>query len=76
MKKYSYVIVIFLLLIGCESNIETKVNLSDLQSKKIINGDLYFEVGMCGDMEDSRKPSSFVVEAQKQCHIFFRVPNM
>jgi hypothetical protein len=74
MKKLITFLLIIFFFLGCESTIETKVNVSDLQSKKDkqIQGDLYFEVATCGDFEDSRKLSEFVVEAQKTIPYIFQ----
>jgi len=74
MKKIIAILLTAFFLLGCESTIETKVNVSDLQSKKDkqVQGDLYFEVATCGDFEDSRKLSEFVVEAQKTIPYIFQ----
>jgi hypothetical protein len=74
MKKIIAILLMAFFLLGCESTIETKVNVSDLQSKKDkqIQGDLYFEVATCSDFEDSRKLSEFVVEAQKTIPYIFQ----
>jgi hypothetical protein len=66
MKKISLVIITFLALSGCKATVETEVSLKDiLESKtKTIAGDIFVEVAGCNDYDDSRQPSSFLVEVQ------------
>ena len=56
-----------ILVTGCKVKMETEVSLSDLleSQSKAINGDVFVEVPTCNSYEDSRKPSSSVVEAQQ-----------
>ncbi len=67
MKNIFLIIITSLLFSGCKATVETEVSLKDmLESKtKNINGDLYVEVATCNSHEDSRKPSSSVIEARK-----------
>ena len=53
---------------GCKMTVETPVNLSDLLSgpTKTLPSALYVEVAACADYQDSRKPSSSLVDIQKE----------
>jgi len=63
-----------LFLSGCQSLIETNVNLSDLQSKrnKNINGDLYIQVAGCNHYADSRRLSDSVIKSQQTIPYIFK----
>lgn len=55
------------LLVGCKSHLTADVNVSDLISNTIKNttATLYAEVASCSSYEDSRNPSSSLIEAQQ-----------
>lgn len=62
-----------LALVGCKATVETAVNLSDLLEgpSKALPGMVYVEVAGCNDYQDSRKPSTSLIESQKQIpHVF------
>lgn len=56
-----------ILLTGCDTRLETELNISDLTGTKpgIVTGSVFVEVASCASYEDSRKPSESVLEAQK-----------
>ncbi len=63
-----------LFLAGCETSVETEVRLSDLTQKqnKVIPSNLHVEVASCNDYEDSRKPSSSLVDMQESIPTVFK----
>ncbi|WP_237173016.1 DUF7424 family protein [Paracandidimonas lactea] len=66
--KFAAVLLSTLALAGCKATVETQVSLSELLSgpTKVLPGALYVEVASCADYQDSRKPSSSLVETQQQ----------
>lgn len=63
-----------LLVVGCKTTVETEVNISDLLSSptKQLPGSLIVEVPACQDYQDSRQPSSTLVEVQKMVPTIFK----
>lgn len=63
-----------LLVVGCKTTVETEVNISDLLSSptKQLPGSLIVEVPACQDYQDSRQPSSTLVEVQKMVPAIFK----
>lgn len=63
-----------LLVAGCKTTVETEVNISDLLSSptKQLPGSLIVEVPACQDYQDSRQPSSTLVEVQKMVPTIFK----
>lgn len=72
MKKTGTPIVVLIVALaviaGCRVEMEVTVTLTDLleeHESKFIMADLYAEVASCRDFEDSRKPSSSLLEARE-----------
>lgn len=63
-----------LLIAGCKTTVQTEVTLSELLGgeTKALPGALYVEVASCNDYQDSRKPSSSLIEAQQQIPGIFK----
>ncbi|WP_341666973.1 DUF7424 family protein [Alcaligenes sp. SDU_A2] len=61
------------LLAGCKTHISTEIKQSDLNASanKLIAGQLMIEVAGCNDYQDSRKPSSSVLDVQKMIPAIF-----
>ena len=74
MLKVLLLSLVILFLSGCQSLIETNVNLSDLQGKsnKNINGDLYIQVAGCNHYSDSRRLSDSVIKSQQTIPYIFK----
>lgn len=55
------------LVAGCKTNISTEIKLTELEgtTSKMLAGGLAVEVAGCNNYEDSRKPSSSLLEAQE-----------
>lgn len=53
-----------LILASCKTSVETKVSVTDLLhgETQVLPGQLYVEVAACNDYEDSRRPSSSLLE--------------
>jgi len=67
-KGFSFVVLCSAVLVaGCKSHLTADINVSDLTSHAIKNttATLYAEVASCSSYEDSRNPSSSLIEAQK-----------
>lgn len=74
LKKLSSVIAAAFLLTACKVDIDTQVNLQDVQSMehKVVNADLNFEVASCTDHEDSRKESKSLVKVKEKVPTVFK----
>lgn len=68
MKRINYVALLATsLVVGCKSHLTADVNVTDLTSNTIKNttATLYAEVASCNSYEDSRNPSSALIEAKQ-----------
>lgn len=77
MKKFLPIlisIVPVLVFLGCKAEIQTTLNVSNIKQCSIpqkIQADLFVEIAACNDFEDSRKPSSSLVEVQQKMPFVF-----
>ena len=65
--KYGSIIFLSLLMFGCKTHLTAEINVSDLNSEKLNDKSavLYAEIASCNSYEDSRNPSSSLIEAQQ-----------
>jgi len=65
--KKLFLLLSVLVFVGCKSSIEIVLPMSAIQNKEsqMHMGNIYVEISGCNDYEDSRKPSSSLIEAQK-----------
>lgn len=68
------IVAMSLMLVGCKTSIETEVSLTDLLQgpTKVIPSSIQIEVAACNDYQDSRKPSSSLVDVQKSIPDIFK----
>ena len=61
-------------LAGCKTNISTEIKLSELEAStsRMLGGELSVEVASCNNYEDSRKPSSSLLDAQEAIPTIFK----
>ncbi len=65
--KYFAILFLSILIVGCKTHLTADINVSDLSGDKLKDKTavLYAEIASCNSYEDSRNPSSSLIEAQQ-----------